>query len=88
MEIYVRTAVGRLIVRGWNDGSLYQRYEYARMLCNVSIMSQSFDGNNAKLACYGIKKWCDENIDRLNNCPLVEVTESHRQLIFDDGEEI
>ena len=45
------------------------------------LCHRSFDGNETKLACYGIKKWCDENMDRLNDCPLVEVPEPHGDLI-------
>lgn len=50
------------------------------------LCHRSFDGNETRLACYGIKKWCDENVDRLNDCPLVEVQEPHGRLI--DADEV
>ena len=50
------------------------------------LCHRNFDGNETRLACYGVKKWCDENIDRLDDCPLVEVPEPHGRLI--DADEI
>ena len=49
------------------------------------LCHRCFDGNETKLACYGVAELCDENIDRLNNCPLVEVSEKHGRL-FDEAE--
>ena len=45
------------------------------------LCHRNFDGNETRLACYALKKWCDENIDRLSDCPLVEVPEPHGDLI-------
>ena len=49
------------------------------------LCHRNFDGNETRLACYALKKWCDENIDRLSDCPLVEVPEPHGRLIDADA---
>ena len=48
------------------------------------LCHRNFDGNETRLACYALKRWCDENIDRLSDCPLVEVPEPHGRLIDAD----
>lgn len=38
------------------------------------LCHRAFDGNETRLACYGLGVWCLGDEGRLDNCPLHEVT--------------
>lgn len=40
------------------------------------LCHRAFDGNETRLACYGLGAWCLGDEGRLDNCPLHEVTYS------------
>lgn len=39
------------------------------------LCHRAFDGNETRLACYGLGGWCLGDERRLDNCPLHEVTD-------------
>lgn len=41
------------------------------------LCHRAFDGNETRLACYGLGAYCFEDDGRLDNCPLHEVTADH-----------
>ena len=50
------------------------------------LCHRAFDGNETRLACYGLGVWCLGDEGRLDNCPLHEVTDSDtisRQAVLD-----